>query len=84
MSFSVCYYRQGEDPKGGHTSFPSTPLANIVWRVWKVLWPPWAFFDTQRVEREAQLQRVIGISGARVPSSGSFWSMASVPSCGSY
>ena len=33
----------------------------------------------QRVEGEAQLQRVVGISGATVPSSGNLLSMACRP-----
>lgn len=43
------------------------------------LGPPWAFFDPQRAEGEATLARVVGISGATVPSSGSFLSTASKP-----
>lgn len=45
----------------------------------RLCWLPWAFFNTQRAEGEAQLQRVVGISGATVPSSGSLFSMACRP-----
>ncbi len=40
---------------------------------------PWAFFDPQRAEGEATLAKALGISGATVPSSGSFFSTASSP-----
>ncbi|KAB1252709.1 hypothetical protein Cadr_000002834 [Camelus dromedarius] len=48
-------------------------------QAWMALGPPWAFFDPQRAEGEATLARVVGISGATVPSSGSFLSTASKP-----
>lgn len=58
-----------------HPSSASPPAQ----RAWRALGPPWAFFDPQRAEGEAELARMAGISGATVPSSGSVLSRASRP-----
>lgn len=60
-----------------HPSSASPP--HPAQRAWRALGPPWAFFDPQRAEGEAELARMAGISGATVPSSGSVLSRASRP-----
>ena len=67
-------------PQRGHTSSPNTPVEPTqLGGLGRFLCLPWAFFNTQRAEGEAQLQRVAGISGATVPSSGNLLSMAGRP-----
>ena len=66
----ICTFLLGS--RRGDISFNNTPVDGL-----EDSWPPWAFFHLQRVEGEARLQSVDSISGARMPSSGNFLSLAS-------
>lgn len=70
-------------PQRGDTSSPNTPVEPTqLGGLGRFCCLPWAFLNTQRAEGEAQLQRVGGISGAAVPSSGHLLSTACRPFLG--